>query len=308
VIEAGTGNAEKAIAAFQRALDRDPRSAAARRELGGALAKLGRFEEAEAAFRKAIELRPDDWATYSYFGGFLVGRGRAAEADPLYRKGLEIAPQNARLWAGLGGALYYRSQTADAKAAWARSIALFPAPSVISNLATIQFDEQRFADAARTLERATQLGTRDYRVWRNYAAALYWAPGEREKAPAAYRRAAELAEAERKIDPRNPLTLVALADCYAMLGEKSRARDLVSEGLRAGPVDGPLAQIAAGVYEVIGDRGEALRWLSEALRNGVSPDEVGYDPTFASLRTDPRWISLVTARASPATKADAPKK
>ena len=294
VIETGTGNAEKGIAAFRHALDRDPRNATAQRELGYAYEKLGRFEEAEATYRMAIELRSDDWANYSHLGAFLVSRGRAADAEPVYRRALGIAPQNARLWSGLGTALYYRGDMTGAKAAYERSTVLFPYPVATANLATIQFYEANYADAARTLEKAARSASRSYRIWRNYAAALYWAPGERGKASAAYKKAAELAEAERKINGRDPLTLVALADCYAMLGDKVRARDLASEGLRIGPVDGPLAQMAAGVYEVIGDRPEAFRWLGEALSKGVPRSEIERDPTFSNLKADPQWAAVTS--------------
>ncbi len=300
VIENGTGNPEKALAAFQKALDRDPRSANAFRETGLAYDRLGRFDEAEATYRKAIELRPESWAAYGALGFHLVTGGRYAEAEKVYARALELAPDNAQLWDSLGTARYYQERLAEAQAAWTKSIALSPRPATVSNLATLQFYQQRYTDAARTLERATQSGTRDYRVWRNYAAALIWAPGERGKAASAYRKAAELAEEERKIDPRDPLTLVALADCYAMLGEPTRARALAAEGLRTGPADAGLAMMAAGVYEELGDRAEALRWIGVALKAGQPAADIEHDPTMKNLITDPRYRRMIAGQKSAA--------
>jgi tetratricopeptide (TPR) repeat protein len=299
VIETGTGNAEKAIAAFRRALDRDPRSASARRELGNAYAKLGRFEDAEATYKKAIELRPEDWANDNHLGSFLYARARFTDAEAEFRRALQIAPDNARVWSNLGAALNAQDRVAEAQAAFARSIALNPSPQAISNLGATQFYAGRYAEAVRTYETATRAGTRDYRVWRNYAAALHWTPGEREREAPAYRKAAELAEEERKLDPKNARTLVELADCRAMLGEPDRARTLAAEGLRMAPGDGTVARIAAGVYEVIGDRAEALGCLGKALEAGYNAGEIGRDPTFTSLRGDRRWVAMTAGKAAP---------
>ncbi|HEX9127336.1 MAG TPA: protein kinase [Methylomirabilota bacterium] len=296
IIEAGTGHAEEAIVDFKRALDREPRSAPAYRELGRAYERLNRLAEAEATYKKAIALRPDSWSGYSYLGYVLVTQGRSVEAERVYAQALELAPDNAELWDSLGSARYYQERFADAQAAYTKSLALYPRPQTMSNLATLQFYLGRYADAAKTLEQATRTGARDFRIWRNLGAALYWAPGERNRAPAAYRKAAELAEEERKIDPRNPLTLVQLADCYAMLGEPARALAVAAEGLGIGPVDASLAAIAAGIYEVLGDRTEALRWIGVALKAGQPRLDIERDPTFKTLITDRRYVAMTEGK------------
>ena len=292
IIDAGTGRAEEAIADFRKAIDRDPRSADAHRELGRAYEDLGRTTEAEATYRRAIELRPESWAGYSYLGYFLVSQGRSAEAESVYARALALAPDNAKLWDSLGASRHYQGRLVEAQTAFAKSIALDPRPQAISNLATLQFYEGRYADAAKTLEQATRTGTRDFRVWRNLAAALHWAPGMRDRAAAAYRRAADLAEEELRIDPRNPETLVQLADCRAMLGDSARARAAAAEGLRIGPVDAGLAAVAAGVHEVLGDRREALRWIGVALKAGQPREDVERDPTFKDLLADRRYVAM----------------
>jgi serine/threonine protein kinase/Flp pilus assembly protein TadD len=298
IIETGTGAAEKAVESFKKALDRNPRSGPARRELGSAYEKLGRFEEARSAYDKAIELRPDDWTNYSHLGAFLAARDRPKEAEAAFRSALRIAPDNPKIWSNLGGALYLQNRMADAKAAFAKSIALFPTPAAIANLGYLQFLEGRYADAARTLEKATQGGTRDYKIWWNLASALFWAPREREQAAAAYRKTAELGEEERKLDPRNPSTLIVLADCYAYLEQPQRARSTAAEALRIGPVNGAIARAAAGVYEQLGDRAEALRWVGEALKAGYGREEFERDPAFRKLKADPRYAAMIAAPGS----------
>jgi len=50
----------------------------------------------------------------------------------------------------------------------------------------------------------------------------------------------------------------------------------------------------AMIYTGLGDRDEAFRWLSKALDD--RDDALAYlkvDPTYDSLRSDPRWTVLV---------------
>ncbi len=292
LIHAGTGKEEVALEDFRHALDRDPTNADALREEAAALGRLGRWPEAEAACRHAIELSPGDWRTYSILSRLLRQQGRLDEAVAEVQRALVLVPDNARLWSNLGALRFSQGRDEEAKRALERSVELHPSGIAVSNLATMQFYDREYAASARTLERATSLGERDYRLWRNLGAAYYWAPGERGRAPAAYAKAITLGEEERRLDGDNGEVLADLADCYAMTGQAERARDLVAEALKRAPADGDIAVEAAGVYEHLGDREAALRCLGAALREGVTRETIDGDPTFEKLRADPRFAKL----------------
>lgn len=294
MIHAGTGKAEEALQDFQRALDRDPRNSDAHRELASAYGRLGRAEDAEATYRKAIELRPDDWVNYSYYGSYLYNRNRAEEAETVLKKALELAPDNARVWSALGAAYYFQERNADAVKAWQRSVELFPTWTAVSNLGTRQFFDGQYAEAARTFEQALTIDDRDYRLWRNLAAARQWAPGEEARAREAFARAAELAEQERTLDPLNAQTHADLADCHANLGDPAKSRAAAAEAARLGGDQSDVARMLVETYELLGDRAAALEWLAKALALGNPLDEVERAPGLAKLRTDPRYQSLVT--------------
>ena len=143
---------------------------------------------------------------------------------------------------------------------------------------------------------AAATGTRDYRTWRNLGAARYWAPGERAKAAEAYRRAAALAEEERRVDPKNARLLAHLADCYAMLGEKRQGAEFGrARRWHSRPDDRRVAALVAGVYEQLGDREAALRWL--ASRSGTATRSRYRDrPDVRGASPDPRWAKLAAVR------------
>jgi len=296
-----TGKPEEALHDFDRALDRDPRSAEVYRERATAYAALKRPQEAEASYQKAIALRPDSWSTYSYFGAFLLSRGRYRDAETAFQRALSLAPDNARTLSNLGAALYYQARYADAEAAWEKSIALHPTATALSNLATRRFYEGQYAAAARMFEQATRLSERDHRVWRNLASAYFWAPGERARAADTYRKAIDLGEQELQVEPHDADLLVEIADCKAMVGRKEQACDMLAQALRLAPGNVHVLSIAGGAYEALGDRNAALRCLDSALRAGYSRDEIEHDPLLERLRADPRYQNL--GKGEPRTAA-----
>ena len=69
-------------------------------------------------------------------------------------------------------------------------------------------------------EEATKLDAQNYEIWGNLGDAYYWAPGRREQAAEAYRKALQFGEEERKVNPRDAHMLSYLAEYHAMLGRK----------------------------------------------------------------------------------------
>ena len=297
-LHAQTGKAEEALADFQRALARDPGNAEVVRERAAALERLRRFDEAERDYLAAIKLRPNAWSAYNYYGVFLANRGRNKEAEKVLRKALELAPDHARLWSSLGVSLYRQERFDEAETAWKRSIAILPTSTATSNCAKLQYDTGRYAEAARGYEKAVELSPLDYRVWRNLAATYDVTPGEQPRAAGAFRKAIELGERERVLDPKNPLLLGALAACYVRVGERTQAEALTVEATGLDPANPDVAFDAANLYEDLGNRAMALRWLDRALRAGYSRAVVERSPTLARLRTDPRYATIGGGTAS----------
>jgi len=91
---------ERAIAAFRKALARNPRLTRARRELGINLIDTGRVEEGVAEVRRALELDPGDAGAHHSLGrAYFVGLARFAEAADQFDRALELNPRYG--WAAL---------------------------------------------------------------------------------------------------------------------------------------------------------------------------------------------------------------
>jgi len=294
ILHANSGEAEQAVTDLERAINRDPKNGEAYRELANAYSRLNRETDAESTYRKAIALQPYSWITRNYFGGYLARHRRSEEAEKEYIAALKMVPDNARVWSNLGSALYLQQKYPAAEDAWNKSLELHPTSSAASNLGFLSFNEGRYDEAAIRLKRAVEIDDRDYRVWRNLAAAYYWSSGGGRHAMDAYRRAAVLAEKEHSLDPTDSRILVELADCYAMLGEESRALESLAQAEQLGISDVSNTLTIVGVYEQLGERKTALKWVSEAFKRGVSRVDFESDPGLAKLRMDPAYETIVS--------------
>jgi serine/threonine-protein kinase len=292
LIHVGTGQYENAIREYQRALDLDPTNAAAFRGLASAYSAQGRPEEAESTYNRAIDLKPDYWAGYKDLGVFYFRLGRYENAAASFRTVIELIPNHVRCYSNLGATYLMLERWDEARKTFERSLEIEPTYRAYTNLGILSYTQKDYAEAARMLESALELNDSDYLVWGNLASAYYWAPGERDSADATYRRAAQLAEERRQLNPNDADVLADLAGYHSMTGARAEALDLFERALAMAPQNVGIMYRAGHGYEVLGMRDEALLWLGKALENGHSLAEIEGDPWLTELRSDPRFEDL----------------
>ncbi|MEG4395682.1 CHAT domain-containing tetratricopeptide repeat protein [Microcoleus sp. BROC3] len=118
----GLGRNSEAIAAFEKALEIDPKNDLAWNGLGNALNNLGRNSEAIAAFEKALEIDPKFHYAWNGLGNVLRDLGHYSEAIAAYEKALEIDPKYHLAWNGLGNALNDLGRRGEAIAAFDKAL------------------------------------------------------------------------------------------------------------------------------------------------------------------------------------------
>jgi tetratricopeptide (TPR) repeat protein len=92
---------DDAIAAFEEAAARDPRSAKVRYNLGTALATRGRFAEALPHLEETLRIDPSYPDAHGNLGIALAGLGRLEEAEAAFRRALELEPGDPKAKANL---------------------------------------------------------------------------------------------------------------------------------------------------------------------------------------------------------------
>lgn len=87
---------ERAVDAYKKWIEANPKDDVAEYNLGRTYAKLTRDEDAERAFRQAVKLKPDDTEYQTELGAILIKLAKYHEAiDPL-KKAIELDDTNAR--------------------------------------------------------------------------------------------------------------------------------------------------------------------------------------------------------------------
>ncbi len=94
-------NYDQAIASYKKAIEVDPKAAAAYNMLGMAYRfkynQVGNTQLRDqeiAAFKKAIEINPRFWVAMINLGATYYAMGEKAKAAPLFKKALEINPSH----------------------------------------------------------------------------------------------------------------------------------------------------------------------------------------------------------------------
>lgn len=288
VVNQGTGKYELAARQFQEALELEPTSDDAVRELASAYAHLNKTVEAEETYKKAIALRPHYWRGYNMIGAFYYAHARYDDAAKMFRQVVALAPDNYRGYSNLGAIDIVEGKYGDAVPLFERAIAIQPSADAYSNLATTYFHLKRFAESASTFEKAVKLDDRSYIMWGNFASALDKTPERHGEATAAYKKAIALAEQQLQVNPRDPGVLGNLAEYHSMLGEKQPAIKYIGQALSQAGDQPSVMFKAAEVYEQLGDKKAAVHWLTAALKAGYSPTIVRDSPVMDELRSDPR--------------------
>lgn len=292
LIHSGTGQNEKALEDFRVALELSPRNDAVYRGLARAYEVSGDLTEAEATYKRAIELKPSYWAGYNELGVFYYRKGRYEEAAEQFVRVTRLTPDNVRAYSNAGGVYYMLKRYTDAQDMFERAISIKKTYAACSNLATLYYIQGSFEKAATMYEEALRLNDQDYRIWGNLGVAYYWAPGGREKAIPAFRRALQGGEEALNVNPTNAETIADLSGYHAMIGEKDKALTLATRAIRTDSSNAQAMYVVGTTYEQLGDREKALLWIGRAIEGGYSFNDVEQQPELKELRADPRYEKL----------------
>jgi len=288
----GRGRDSVAIVEYQSILANDPLNANAYMELGEAYATSKQPAKAEVAYKKAIELRNADWRTHHYLARFYYRAKRDSEAVEVWNNATRLAPNQALIHNGLGSAFFRQEHWTDAIEQF--NLALQSDSlrySVYSNLGTAYYYDGMLERAAQSYEKSLKSIKTDYRVWGGLGAA-YRELGSKKLAQEAFATAARLAQGQLKVNPTDPEVISQLAGYYADLGRKAEAQAMIRKALLLAPKDGNVLERAVSTFELLGDRAQAFKWLSEALAQGAKITEIKWSPEMKSLREDPRYKQL----------------
>ncbi len=290
------GEYVKALEAHSSALELNPRNFESYRGRARAFNLLQRITEAEESYKKSIEIKPDYWAGYSELGVFYSQHGRFEEAAQQFEIATQLSPGNASAFRNLGAVYYYLGDQVKALEAFDKSVKIQPNYGVYSNIATMNFYNGNYADAAEYYKKALEINDTDHQVWSFLASAYkYSDPSKSKESKHAIIRAKELAEKRLEVNPRDPGLLLNLSSYNLDLEDFKAAEEFLTRALKMQPAEVNNQMMIGKINEILGKRAEALRWIEKAIQNGYMIQEFldNPDTAFNSIREDPDFLKMV---------------
>lgn len=292
LVASGTGLYRESAQQFQLAVELEPANETAIIGLASALEHEGAVNEAEAAYQRGIDSHPQSYFAYNKLGGFYYRHSDYEKAIHMFQKVTELAPENYAGYVNLGGTYNDLGRFLEAIEPLKTSIVLQPSYGGYTNLGTSYLGLHKLKEAAAAYRQAVNLDPKQYVTWGNLAAAQYYS-GAKEPGLDSYRKAAELASEDLKVNSRDVDVLSDLAQYYAMVGNKERALECLRQALQYGHGEKELLASAAQVYNQLGETGVALEWMNKAIQAGYSARKFQDLPAFQNLVDDPRYQDIV---------------
>jgi len=183
---------DAALAAYQRAIELDPKLAAPHNGIGNVQSDLGNYEAALAAYRRAIELDPKYAHPHNGIGNVHYQLGNYEAALAAYQRAIELDPKYAHPHNGIGNVHYQLGNYEAALAAYQRAIELDPKDAHPHNgIGNVHYQLGNYEAALAAYQRAIELDPKDAHP-HNGIGNVHYQLGNYEAALAAYQRAIEL--------------------------------------------------------------------------------------------------------------------
>lgn len=249
---------QKVESQLLKALELDSDLAEAHAVLAGIRQDDGDWVAAERECKRALDLDPNSFMAHGFYASYLQRMRRYDECIIEWRRAQELEPLTIRAHADVGYALYFAGRYDQAIEQFKKTIEMDPnyAPAH-ARLGITYLQKGMFEEAIRELEKARALDNSPERPGRfAWPAYSYAVSGQRDKAQQMLGELKEQVK-QRRIPPIN------FAIIYTGLGEKEQAFAWLDK-----------------VYEEGDGRGRAL-------------GDVRINPMFDSLRSDPRFASLL---------------
>lgn len=278
-IHDGQGKHDLAVQEFQQALDINPRDPEALRGMGSYYVTVGRLDDAETAYKKSAALRPDDWNGFMELGTFYKDRGKTQLAIDNYKQAVALAPDSAVALINLATAYLDAgdpASQAEAEKALLKSISIQPTYYGYANLGTLYQEQKRYRESAEALQKALRIDDKDYLVWDNLRSTYDWLHDKAQSNQAAHQ---ELTRLEKRVRDQSQDSVAQgiLATLYAKEGADQKALLRIQSALALAPNDPATLQAVADAYEAMGQTQQAMNYLREALKNGLSRGSLATD-------------------------------
>jgi len=294
----GIGQYEIAVEKLERAIQLDPAYAQAYWKLGETYLALGDTASTIQTYQQAIDIRPGYWQGYSHLGKFYLQTGQYEKANAQYQHIADLLPNSERGYSFLAITYFYMENFDEAIRMAEKAADINPSYYNLHNLASFYYYDGNYQTASEKYKKVLEYNQNDHRIWGALGMSYYFTDRQ-DSAKIYFKKAVELAEGEKKVNPRDQVLLVCLAGYYAHLYESEKAFDLINEVEKMNPVNLDIIFDIGDIYEQLGEREEALVWMEKAIMNNYSLAKFTNNPGLKDLIADERFQKIVSNHREP---------
>lgn len=287
------GRYEKALAAYERVAQRQPRNVEVLIRVAELNDRLDRRQEAVESYQKAIALDPDYYETYQELGSFYHKRGEYLQAVKQFRAVIARAPRFYPAYTNLGGALTDLGRYDEAEQVLRTSLSIKTTARALNNLAAGKAYQKRDIEAIDLYKKAYVLDPQNYICLMNLGDSTR-RTGLAAESEEYYRKAMDAALSDLQNNPRNGRTRAYVGYLEARLGDALRGQQEMEQALHLEPNDKVVIRRAVVMYEMLGRRDRALAIIETATSDVLR--ELDRQPDLADFRLDPRFSQLKARR------------
>jgi len=253
--------------------------------------------------KRAVELDPDYSQAWALMGlaqanlrhGF-AGLNVIDDGSAAAERALSLDPKIAEAHLPKAWRLAEQGRHDEANAELAIALELNPDSwEVNKEAARLFYRQRRLDDAARHLEKATQVMEADYHGL-GMLFAYYNSRGDAEAAKRTAQRTIDQVEKVLACDPDNGAALAFGAMSLASLGNPDRAREWIERSLLVDPDNLQMRyNLAWGLNKIFGEPEAAIEMLRPVMSN-AGPNIIrlaANDPNLDNLRGDPRFQQML---------------
>jgi tetratricopeptide (TPR) repeat protein len=271
----------------------DPDAAGASERLARSYVATGQLARAEETLEQGIARRPRDWFPHVELGMFRLNQGQYKKAETHFLAGRQYAPDNPIVIGDLS-VLYIMTELFDAaEQELLRGLALGPDPIFYNNLGWAYFYQEDFPKGVESLVHAVSLAPDNSVTIAGLARGYRWM-GRTREARAACERAIRVGRQQISADAKNVEVRANLSYLYAEIGDRSGAAREIAHALEDAPTNVRVRFTSALVFELMGQRQAALDALKSAIDGGLPKYQITHHPDLRALRTDDRYVALVS--------------
>lgn len=288
------GKFDKAVAAYDHALQLDPNNDMAWRGKAESLRNARRFDAAQAALDAALKRFPQEPVFVDELGALKYEQRDYAAAEQAFRRSIAMEPDAVLPYANLNVVLLMQDRTEEALQVLQQGLQVRPSARLYSALGNALFLRGDYVGAATAFENAVAPvygAPRSYLNWANLGDTLLWLPGREVQARQAYDKARQLLAPLLARTPDDVALLSRMGLYAARAGDAAAAGALVERALALAPTNASAQFRAALAFELLGRRAAAIDAVNRARKLGYPGNVIEAEPTLTALRRDPAYRS-----------------